>query len=267
MSSDLAIVCGEGDLPVRLARANPDALCITFAGNDHDMEISEEHCYEKLGDVFLQLQAQKIKRVVMAGSMHRPALNPKNFDSLMREIAPQLEANVQQGDDGLLRFIIKLFESRGFEVCGAHHLLPDLTVSAGVFSLCQPGSQQAHDIDKGLALLRLLSKADIGQSTVVEQGLCLGIETLQGTDALLDFVAKTPKKLRRPTAGVLVKAPKAKQDLRVDLPAIGPNTVRCVARAGLAGIAIAAKKVLLLEPERTHALVAEHGLFLVARDI
>ena len=268
MSSDLAILSGTGVLPVDLARACPAALCITFAGIDHSLTgPSEEHCFEQLGALFETLKKRGVRRVVMAGSMHRPPLNPEKFDALMHRIAPQLVAALQLGDDGLLRFVIELFETHGFVVCGAHEILPELTATAGLLSESAPLPEHLRDIDAGRALLRRLSDADIGQSTVFENGLCLGIETLQGTDAMLDFVAATPSHLRRGHRGVFIKAPKLAQDLRVDMPAIGPATIQAVQAAGLAGLAIAAGRVLVLEPEQTVSLVSHFGLFLVAQEI
>ena len=268
MALDLAILSGAGALPPDLARAYPEALCITFTGINHSLPgRTEDHSFERLGKLFAVLKERGIRRVVMAGSMYRPALNPENFDAFMRQISPQLVAALQLGDDGLLRFVINLFESHGFTVCGAHELLPEMTAKAGILSQVVPQSKHHEDIEKGRALLGLLSDADIGQSTVFENGLCLGIETLQGTDALLRFVGQTPSYLRRGQGGVLIKTPKSGQDLRVDMPTIGPDTIREVQAAGLAGLAIDAGRVLLLEPEQTRALVAQFGLFLIAQEI
>ncbi|MDG2404373.1 MAG: UDP-2,3-diacylglucosamine diphosphatase LpxI [Paracoccaceae bacterium] len=265
MTADLAILCGAGALPLRLSQAFPDALCITFDGITHSLAASEAHSFECLGHLFEALKHNNIRRVVMAGSMQRPALNPSKFDDVMQGIAPYLVAALQKGDDGLFRFVIELFESRGFQVCGAHELVPELTAIAGQLSDHAPEPQHLVDIDKGFAMLNFLSVADIGQSTVFEHGLCLGVETLQGTDALLDFVARTPIALRHETRGVLIKTPKTGQDLRVDMPTIGPSTIFLVHEAGLAGIAISAGQVLVLEPEKTNALIAQYGLFLFAR--
>ena len=268
MPSDLAILGGAGALPPDLANAYPDALCITFTGIAHSLTgRTDDHSFDRLGSLFTTLKERGISRVVLAGSMHRPALNPENFDAFMLRIAPQLVAAFKLGDDSLLRFVIEMFEIQGFTVCGAHELLPELTATAGIVSQVAPLPEHLEDIDRGLALLGLLSEADIGQSSVFENGLCLGVETLQGTDALLGFVAQTPPHLRRGHRGVLVKAPKTGQDLRVDMPAIGPDTIRAVQVAGLAGLAIAAGRVLVLEPDQTRALVSEFGLFFVAREI
>ena len=124
-----------------------------------------------------------------------------------------------------------------------------------------PSDQNLADAARGAQILTTLAPLDLGQGCVVASGLCLGIETLQGTDALLDFVAQTPAHLHR-TAGVFIKAPKVGQDLRVDMPAIGPETVKHVAEAGLAGIALAAERVLILDRVRTLGLAASLGVFI-----
>lgn len=97
-------------------------------------------------------------------------------------------------------------------------------------------------------------------------GLVLGVETLQGTEFMLDAVARTNPHLRRGQKGVFIKAAKTGQDLRVDMPAIGPDTVAQAQAAGLAGIAIQAGRVMILERERTLAALAEAGMFLIAEE-
>ena len=99
---------------------------------------------------------------------------------------------------------------------------------------------------------------------VVADGQALGVETAQGTDAMLRFVAQTPPELRQRARGVFVKAPKPGQDLRIDMPAVGPGTIAAVAEAGLAGIVIRADKVLILDREASLRAAEEAGIFLLA---
>jgi hypothetical protein len=171
-----------------------------------------------------------------------------------------------QGDDALLRFVLKLFDQHGFSLVGAAQVVPDLVAESGM--LTGPHEvQNEKDIYKADQLLALMSSADIGQAVVVENGLVLGVETLQGTDCLLQFVAETDLSLRDSLKkGVLVKRPKKQQDLRVDMPAIGPNTIDAVSKAGLAGIVISPLTVLLLEREKTLSLAAQKDIFIMARD-
>ena len=261
----LAILSGGGALPRTLAQARPDALRVVFRGVAHDMpDPVQEHSFEKMGGLFDALRSAGVDELVLAGAMGRPALNPAEFDAGMMAIAPRLLPALQGGDDAILRLIIAVFEEQGFRVLGAHEVLPGLTVPEGLFAGPEPGADALRDAAKATDILLALSPLDVGQGAVVAAGLCLGVETLQGTDAMLRFVGETPDHLRR-ARGVFVKAPKRGQDLRVDMPAIGPETVRIAAQAGLEGIVVSAGKVLMLEAEATRAALEETGLFLLGR--
>ena len=261
----LAIIAGSGALPVGLAEAHPEAVLVSLAGMAHDLPQTREHQFEKLGGLFADLKAQGVQEVAFAGGMSRPDLDPASFDPFMVETAPRLMEAFQLGDDRLLRLIMTLFEEQEFTIRGAHELLPEAKAAEGLITGPTPNDQNLSDAARGGEILATLAPLDLGQGCVVASGLCLGIETLQGTDALLDFVARTPAHLHR-TAGVFVKAPKAGQDLRVDMPAIGPETVRQVAEAGLAGIALAAGRVLILDRVRTLGLAASLGVFIYGQE-
>ena len=264
--SDLAILSGDGNLPVMLAKAHPQAVRVVFHGVGHIMPPPlAEHRFEQLSSLFDDLRARGVTRVVLAGAMARPALDPSQLDPFMMQLAPRLMAAMQGGDDAILRLIIAVFEEQGFEVVGAHALLPGMTVPEGVFAGPNPSDAALADAARAADILLALSPLDVGQGAVVAAGLCLGIETLQGTDALLDFVARTPAPLRRAGGGVLVKAPKRGQDLRVDMPVVGPDTVRNAQAAGLEGIVASAGKVLIVDQDATRAALEESGLFLMGR--
>ncbi|MDP2517538.1 LpxI family protein [Shimia thalassica] len=264
--TDLAILSGAGALPVMLAEAHPEAIRVVFHGVDNAMSAPlAEHRFEQLGTLFEDLKAQGVTRVVLAGAMSRPALDPAQLDPFMMQLAPRLMAAMQGGDDAILRLIIAVFEEQGFSVVGAHELLPQITAEDGVIAGAEPSKAQLADASRAADILLALSPLDVGQGAVVAGGLVLGIETLQGTDALLRFVGDTPAHLRRGQGGVLVKAPKRGQDLRVDMPAIGPETVRNAAAAGLEGIMVSAGKVLVLDRPATLQALEETGLFLMAR--
>lgn len=262
----LAILAASGALPVKLAQAHQQALIFGLTGVDRDPSLTAiEHRFDQLGGLFDDLKARDVDRIVFAGGMSRPQMDPTAFDPFMMALAPKMAAAFQQGDDALLRFIISIFEDQGIAVVGAHTLLPELTATAGLIAGDAPQEPEQADIAVAKSILQHMAPLDVGQGVVVASGLCLGIETLQGTDALLGFVAQTPNHLRR-SKGVFVKAHKAGQDLRVDMPAIGPQTIENVAKAGLSGLVIAAEKVLLLDRPSIEAAIAKHGLFLLAQD-
>ncbi|KNG93009.1 LpxI family protein [Pseudaestuariivita atlantica] len=264
MSVPIAILAGTGALPVALAEAQPDALCLAFDTPDARIaDRAEPHRLEKLGAAFDRLRAAGVGDVVLAGSI-KPRLDPAALDPLMQAEAPALLAALAQGDDAVLRAVIALIERQGFRVRGAHEVAGGLTLAAGAASVAEPDPVARNDIARARAILAALGPLDVGQAAVVAQGRCLGIETLQGTEALLSFVAATDPARRPQAPGVLVKAPKPGQDLRVDMPAIGPDTVHQARAAGLAGIAVTAGQTLVLDRARLDAALTETGLFLWA---
>jgi len=265
MSGALAILAGHGTLPQVLAGANADALFVSFEGVDVTVPLPRHFAasFNQFGNLFETLHAAGITTVTFAGAMTRPALNPAAFDHKTVALAPRLMAAMAGGDDGLLREIVAVFEEQGFDVKGAHQVMPDLVAEAGLLAGQDLDAADMADAKRGMEILNALSDVDVGQGVVVVNGLCLGVETLQGTDAMLGFVAATPAHLRQ-TGGVFVKAAKTGQDLRVDMPAIGPDTVTSVAAANLGGIVIAAGRVMILERAKTIAAIEAAGLFLLA---
>jgi len=116
-------------------------------------------------------------------------------------------------------------------------------------------------------VLKSLGPEDIGQGIVVENGLVLGIETLQGTNELLSFVEQTASHLRiKGLGGIFVKRPKADQDLRFDMPVVGPKTVELACKAGLRGLVISPGSVMLLEREQCIEIAEANNFFILAKD-
>ncbi|GAB4304734.1 MAG: UDP-2,3-diacylglucosamine diphosphatase LpxI [Roseovarius sp.] len=269
MAGRLAIIACAGALPVALAEADPEALVITLEGVPSSVapERARRHRLEEIGALFAEMRAEGVARVVFAGALRRPALDPARFDPEMAALAPRLMAAMAGGDDGLLRTVIAVFEAQGFAVIGAAQILPALVAEPGLHLGPAPAPAEEADIARAAQILRAIAPLDIGQGCVVAGGQCLGIETAQGTDALLDFVAMSDPACRRGFRGVCVKAAKSGQDLRIDMPAIGPQTVAGVARAGLAGLVVEAGKVLILERDATLAAVRRAGIFLSARGL
>jgi len=266
MTARAAIIAGRGDLPGVMAGPLDNPLFVTIKGEDVAVPPGAES-YEadiaKIGSLFAKLKACNVTHVVFAGAVSRPALNPAEFDEVMRGFAPRLIPALQKGDDALLREVLDLFEEHGFEIVAPPELVPELCLSEGEMLGRDMTHDEAVDAVRGHGILNHMGHLDLGQACVVAAGLCLGIETLQGTDAMLRFVGETPDHLRR-APGVLVKAPKPGQDMRIDMPVIGPDTVIAAHTAGLSGIVIQAEGVMVLHRDKIEEQLAETGLFLAA---
>jgi DUF1009 family protein len=164
------------------------------------------------------------------------------------------------GDDGLLSAVIGEFESEGFKVLGAHEVLGDLLAPLGVWGAVRPDERAESDIKHGVAVAQGLGALDVGQSVVVQQGIVLGVEAIEGTDALLQRCGT----LRRAgPGGVLVKLCKPGQDRRVDLPTIGPDTLKRAQAAGLRGIAVESGAAIVVDLDALVRDADRAGLFVM----
>lgn len=203
--------------------------------------------------------------VVLAGSVNRPG--PLAIASVFSAYRNREELGriLASGDDRILRGAVGLIEEAGFTVVGAHEVAPGLLAPAGSFSRREPDEADRRDIALAGEILSATGRFDIGQGVVVAGGQVLALEGPEGTDAMLERVAALRRSRRvrlDGEAGVLVKRPKPGQDVRVDLPAIGPRTIAKARRAGLRGIAVAAGAVVVVDRAGTRAAADRSGLFL-----
>jgi DUF1009 family protein len=181
---------------------------------------------------------------------------------------PRILRAFRGGDDHLLTGISRILEGDGFRLLGAHEVAPDITAPAGALGLRQPDADAAADIARGFEMLDALSPFDVGQAAVIGKGRVLAVEAAEGTDAMLQRVIALREAGRiglSPGVGVLVKAPKRRQDRRFDLPSIGPDTVLHAAQAGLAGIAVVAGGTIIAEPQRLVEAADRNALFVFGR--
>lgn len=255
-----AIIAGAGALPGLLLKAGP-AHVVRLDGVESDPLDAPDipARFERFGALFEDLRAAAVEDVAFAGALTRPQFDDALMDAETKALMPRLAAAMAQGDDTLLRTIAAIFEEQGFRVLGALDLRPDLAVAEGPIS-GEPSEAQARDAARARTVLDTLGPLDVGQGAIAARGQIIGIETLQGTDAMLRFVgASLPQ-----SGGVLVKRPKPGQDLRMDTPAIGPATVMKAAEAGLSGIEIAAGSVLVLDREAVESACEASGISLWA---
>ena len=222
---------------------------------------------ERLVPFLRALDRDGIDQVIFAGAVTRPRLDPALLDPATVELLPRLMTAMAAGDDQTLRVVIEVFEEFGFTIVGVEEVAPALLPGAGVLSGAVT-TRDTADAARAAEIVAALGSVDVGQGAVVAQGLCLGVEALPGTDVLLaqvaDVVALRPDPARG--RGVFYKAAKPGQDRRIDLPTIGPDTLRAVAAAGLGGVAFQAGSVICLDLDEMKRLAGAMGLFLWARE-
>jgi DUF1009 family protein len=198
------------------------------------------------------LRSENCRDLVFIGTLVRPALSEIRLDWGTLRVIPSVLAAFRGGDDHLLSGIGGILERDGFRMVGIKDVAPDLLMPEGCLTRASPDENAAADIARGREVLHALSPFDIGQAAIVIDGHVVGVEDIEGTDGLLARVARlrAEGRIRARTArGALVKAPKSGQDLRFDLPTMGPRTVEGAAAAQLAGIAIVAGNTIVVDPQ------------------
>lgn len=272
----LALIAGGGELPISVARrceaeGRPlyvvrlegfaDAALKTWPGDDFGMA--------QIGAILKALKAQGCKSICLAGIVNRPDFKALKPDFKGASLLPGIIAAATKGDDALLRKILSLFEAEGYAVEGADDILGGGLLPVGALSRVSPTPEQIFDIRKAIHVAEKSGELDIGQGAVVCDGLVLAVEAQEGTDEMLKRVAALPSDLRgspETRKGALAKAPKPIQDLRVDMPVIGPRTLELAAEAGLAGVAGLADRLILIDRAGIIEAADRLGLFVWGED-
>jgi hypothetical protein len=265
--SKLGIVAGGGEIPGLIVSAcaatgRPHFVLALEGQADPAVIGDAPHAWIKLGAARRArelLIENQVRELVFVGKVRRPSLSEIRPDWLAAKFL--VRATMKSlGDDGLLRAIISEVEREGATVVGAHDILRDLLAPAGPLGRKKPDKHAWRDIRRGFEAAKGIGRLDIGQAAVVQQGLVLGVEAIEGTDALIDRVGA----LRRDgPGGVLVKVVKPGQERRIDLPTVGTGTVERAAAAGLRGIAVEAGATLVVGRAAVAATADRLGLFVV----
>ncbi|UXU73924.1 MULTISPECIES: LpxI family protein [unclassified Paracoccus (in: a-proteobacteria)] len=263
--SRIALIAGEGVLAPAIAQALDQPLVYALDHLSPQLP-ARPFRLERLVPFLDELIDQGVDRVVFAGAIRRPRIEPELFDPRTMAIVPRILMGMQSGDDAALRAVLEVFEETGINILSVDQILPELVPGEGILAGA-PGPGDQKDAARAAQIVQGLGDLDIGQGAVVAQGLCLAVEALPGTQAMLEFAGLHVGLRPNPNGprGLLYKAPKPGQDRRIDLPTIGPDTVHQVARAGLAGIAWQAGGVIVLQRDEAIAAAEAAGLFLWAR--
>jgi DUF1009 family protein len=270
----LAIVCGGGSLPFAVAdaairRGRPVVLFALRGWADPKRVAAYRHHWTWMGQLgrFMRLATSEgCRDIVFIGSVVRPSFWQMRPDLGALRLMPRILGLFRGGDDHLQSGVGRIFEEHGFRLVGPQEIAPELLMPSGVLGSRTPSSRDREDAARGLALLGVMSSFDIGQAAVVADNQVLAVEGPEGTDQMLNRVAELRRSRRiqlRAGTGVLVKAPKRGQNLRIDLPSIGPHTIAGAAAAGLAGIAVVAGTTIVAELDRIAAAADHAKLFLI----
>ncbi len=268
MAEKLGILAGRGDLPKRIVNqcvkeGRPFHIIAFKNQTDEDLVAGHPHDWVRLGAGGKSLEilkAQGVTTLVMAGRIKRPSMAALRPDGWTLKLFAK--AGVAAfGDDGLLSKIISTLEDdEGFRFVAPHDILSDLLASKGLYTKTSPDELAQQDVKKAFEMAHAIGELDIGQAVVVQDGLVIAVEAIEGTDKMLERVSEVS---REGPGGVLVKAKKPNQERRADLPTIGLATVQNAHKAGLRGIAVEANGALIIDQDAVVSEADKLGLFLM----
>ncbi|MEE2866513.1 UDP-2,3-diacylglucosamine diphosphatase LpxI [Labrenzia sp. ac12] len=270
----LALIAGNGSLPCQIAEALSSAgrefRIIAIKGEADERtraQADTELGWGEIGRLYKFLKKTGCRDVLLIGGVSKRP----DFTSILGDLGtlkrlPTIIRALAGGDDSLLTKVIRLFEVEGYRVVGIKDVAPQLLASSGVLGKVQPNQGDWRDAELALRATEKLGELDIGQAAIAVGGRVVALEGAEGTDAMLQRCAELKRigRIRsKGRAGVLVKTAKPNQDLRVDLPTVGPMTIDLAAAAGLAGIAVEASGALIAEKEETLKKADNAGLFVI----
>jgi UDP-2,3-diacylglucosamine hydrolase len=273
ISSPVGVIAGGGTMPFAVADSlaargiAPVLFALRGACDPVRVARFRHHWISvgQLGRATKLFRSEGCRDLIFIGTLLRPALSEIRLDWGTLRVIGRILASFRGGDDHLLSGIGRILEQDGFRMVGIRDVAPEILMPEGSITRVTPDAAGTADIEKGREVLRALSPFDIGQAVVVIDGHVVAVEDIEGTDGLLARVARLrgEGRLRARTGrGVLVKAPKSGQDLRFDLPTVGPKTIEGADKAGLAGIAIIAGHTIAADSQSMIEAADRAGLFI-----
>ena len=267
MLPNIGIIAGKGSMPYLIANnyAKQGGNCYIAAIEGEaniDLIKNFEHNVFKIGMVGTAIkyfQENNIQNIIFIGGITRPNFKNLAVDKIGSLLLLKIIKQKIRGDNNLLKTIAKFFESYGFKVISSNAIYKNQQFDNNIIMNASPSNLDKKDINLGIKLLNHLSRFDVAQSVIIEDGYILGIEAAEGTDNL---IARCASLRKESYGGVLIKLPKLGQDNRLDMPTIGPNTIQNLAKYNYSGVAIQNSNVIIAEEELTIKLANEYKIFI-----
>jgi DUF1009 family protein len=266
----LGLIVGESSLPNyvinKLLKKNMEFLILDLTKsniykrykNSYSLKITE------LGKAISLLKKNNCKNVIFIGKVERPEISLLKFDRKALFYLPRLFSAFKKGDGNILKEIIKIFKENKLNVVNSMKFTPELIFKDKSINKVKINNTDKSSISKGVRIIKSLSKFDIGQSVVINNGYVLAIEGPEGTDETIKRSLHLSKKYKLKNKSILVKFPKANQDLRIDLPTIGFDTIKNCIKANIKGIAVKRAQNIFLDKDKIISLVKKNNFFIIS---
>lgn len=264
--NDIAIVAGQGLLPkIVYQGCLKKGLKCTIIGLKGELDeiLFPNIKYQlfpphKISLIFEYLKRLNISNIVIAGRVKRKHLSKLILDKTGVLIFKEI---IKSGlnDSSIYSAITKAIDKEGFKIIPPELIAEDILTKKGSMNSVRITEKLKKDINKGVEILRGIIEHDVGQALIIDNGLVLGVEAVEGTNHLIKRCAKYRENTK---GGILIKLCKPHQDKRLDLPCIGPDTIKTIARYGYKGIVIEAKKSIIIASTEVIKFASNRGIFI-----
>ena len=261
----IGLFLGENDLPIeilkKLDKKKIKYFIIDLTKNNKFKK--NKNCFfiniGKFGEILNLIKSKKCKKVIFAGNIIKPKITKLKLDLKGLFYIPRLIKASKLGDAAILKVLIKILNENKIKVIKLNSFNPELTLKKGVYTKIKPTKQEKKEILTGIETLKKTNSHDHTQALIVRNNKVISIEKRKGTKEMIKSVSRIKNQ-----QGILIKLPKTKQDLRVDLPTIGLQTFKDCKKAGIKGIVIKSNQHIILNKNRSINFANKNKLFLVA---
>ena len=263
----IGLIFGEANFPIqilkRIKRRHLKYLIVDLTKRRKFKKDRYSHTVSigQLGKIIKIFKENKCRKVLFAGKVKKPDFSKLKLDFKGIYYIPRIIRSSKLGDAAILKEIIKILKQEKIRTISSLTFNPELTLKKGDYSKIKPNREDKIDIKKAITTLNRLGKYNFSQGTVVRNRKVVAIEGKAGTEKML----RKCKSKKFKNKGVLVKFPKKKQDLRVDLPTVGLKTLTQCKSAGLKGIVLKSKRNIFLERKKCINFANKNKMFITAK--
>ena len=262
----IGLIFGETQFPIQILKSikkrNLKYLIIDLSnGKFKKDKLSYNVSIGQFGKIIKILKSNKCKKVLFAGKVKKPNFSKLKLDLKGIYYISRIIKSSKLGDAAILKEIIKIFKQERIITLNSLKFNPELTLKKGNYSNTKPNSEDKVDINKAIKKLKSLDNYTFSQAAVARNKKIIAIEGREGTQKMLNRCKSTKFKNR----GVMVKFPKKKQDLRIDLPTVGLKTLKECKSAGLKGIVLKGKRNIFLEKKKCINFANKNKMFITVK--
>jgi len=243
----------------KIKRLNKKYFIIDFSKNNKFKKDINSHRISigKFGKILSLIKEKKSKKVLFAGKIAKPKFSTLRLDLKGIYYMPVVIKASKLGDAAIIKSIINILDQEGIKVISSIFFNPELAVNVGTYTKLKPSTEDVKSIKKGIKYFDGLNGLDHVQAIIIKDSKILAVEGRQGTKVMLS-------KIKKKTDGILIKLPKKKQDLRMDLPTIGLKTLKDCKKYGLRGIVLKSKKNIFLDKTKCISFANKNKIFIKA---